>query len=93
MRGGQGKPLIELFERRAGARTTTARIFARFVSQIIFDKLAEAEGGAMMAGTGIVGVRGNSKGRVSRIVGIVAVVYTPIESVTKEFLGPSLGVA
>lgn len=46
-----------------------------------------------MAGTGIVGVRGNSKGRVSRIVGIVAVVYAPIESVTEEFLGPSLGVA
>ena len=87
------KPLIELFKRSAGTRTTTARIFARLVSQIIFNKLAKAEGGAMMAGTGIIGVRGNSKGRVSRIVGIVAVVYTPIESVTKEFLGPSLSVA
>lgn len=46
-----------------------------------------------MTGTGIVGVGGNSKGRISRIVGVVAIIYTPIESVTKEFLGPSLGVA
>lgn len=82
-----------LFEGSARARATTTRIFAGFVSQIVFNKLAEAEGGAMMAGPGIVGVRGNSERRVSRIVGIVAVIYTPIESVTEEFLGPSLSVA
>lgn len=81
-----------LFERSARA-TTATRVFPRFVSQIVFDKLAEAKSRTMMAGTGIVGVRGNPKGRISRIVGIVAIIYTPIESVAKEFLGPSLSVA
>ena len=67
-----------------------ARIFTRFVSKVIIYELAKAKSGAQVAGSGVVGGWGRSKGRISMVVVIVALVHRPIKSVTKIFLGPSL---
>ena len=89
---GLAKKRVSIRSDWTGAAAAAARIFTRLISKVIVNKLARAKCRAQVAGSRVVGGGSRSKGRIIMVVVIVAFVHRPIESVTKIFLGPSLGI-